>query len=242
MTRLKIGEVALLILSAMTSLIISSNSYSYASQSGIEFYSPNSLPGGLKFEDILSKWWIYWSAFPPSYLANWPQCVKGEVTIGHNQSLTFLGDLAGASQMNLNATHQNCQISHNTKLYLSVYDGECSTAEYPGESAPQLLKCAQGTNQVIKLMKVIVNGRDVSSNITRESSSNLYHVTFNPGNLFSLKPPEIGTFPAMGESYYLLFHPLPIGSYTIQVEVIRDDIPSGSVEHDLAHWDIKVVP
>jgi hypothetical protein len=91
-------------------------------------------------------------------------------------------------------------------------------------------------------MKVMVNGRDVSSNITKESSSHPYYVTFGPDNAWGLKPPAFGTFLAMGESYYLLFHPLPKGQYTIQVEVIRTDQPSGSVEHDVAHWDINVVP
>ncbi len=224
----------------MTTVVSSSTFQSYASDSGIRFYSPNSLPGGIKFEDILGPYWTSLSAQPPSYLTSWPQCVKEVATVSKNQSLTFLGELAWASQKNTNATQQKCQISLNSKLYLSVYDGECSKAEYPSYSVPQLLKCAQDSNQVIRLMKVMIDGRDVSSNITKESSSHPYYVTFEPGNAWGLSPPSIGTFQAMGESYYLLFYPLPRGQHTIQVEVIRTDQPSGTVEHDLAHWDINV--
>ncbi len=142
---------------------------------------------------------------------------------------------------NVNATHQACQISSSQLLYLSVYEGECSQGEFPGESIPQLLTFAQDSNKVIKLMQVKADGTDVSSNIVRESTSQPYMYTIRSSdNVFGIKLPCCGQ--ALDESYELLFKPLPIGHHTITVEVIRVPLQANQpVEHDLARWDIKVV-
>jgi hypothetical protein len=59
-------------------------------------------------------------------------------------------------------------------------------------------------------------------------------------NAFNLKIPCCGE--SMGEDYFLLFKPLPIGHHTITVEVIRVPLQANQpVEHDLAKWDINVV-
>ena len=48
---------------------------------------------------------------------------------------------------------------------------------------------------------------------------------------------------SMAENYYLFFKPLPAGDHTIELEVIRQPLQSNQpVEHDVAKWDIKVVP
>jgi hypothetical protein len=47
----------------------------------------------------------------------------------------------------------------------------------------------------------------------------------------------------MAENYYLLFKPLPVGDHTIELEVIRQPLQTNQpVEHDVAKWNIKVVP
>jgi hypothetical protein len=40
-----------------------------------------------------------------------------------------------------------------------------------------------------------------------------------------------------------MFKPLPVGGHTIEVEVIRQPVQVNQpVEHDVAKWNIKVVP
>jgi hypothetical protein len=47
----------------------------------------------------------------------------------------------------------------------------------------------------------------------------------------------------MAESYYLLFKPMPVEDHTIELEFIRVSLEANQpVEHDVAKWDIKVVP
>jgi hypothetical protein len=149
-----------------------------------------------------------------------------------------LRPLVGA---NVNATHQACQISSSQLLYLIVYGGECSQGEFPGESIPQLLTCAQDSNKIMKLMQVKVDGTDVSSNILRITTSAPFIWSLRSSdNAFNLKIPCCGE--SMGEDYFLLFKPLPIGHHTITVEVIRVPLQANQpVEHDLAKWDINVV-
>ena len=49
----------------------------YASPSGIDFYSPNSPPAGIKsLEPLIAKWWNWAMAIPNTIDKNWPQCLK----------------------------------------------------------------------------------------------------------------------------------------------------------------------
>jgi len=134
---------------------------------------------------------------------------------------------------------------------LTVYPGECSTGSKPHEgeypetkSTPDLLKCAQDANKEIKLMKVKVDGKDVSSNIIRQTTSKPFNYIVNSGNAYGWKAPIVGgNNTSMAENYYLFFKPLPVGDHTIQLEVIRKPPQSNQpIEHDVAKWDIKVVP
>jgi len=157
----------------LTSIIIIGSPLKLQSQSGIDFYSPNSPPAGMKsFEPLIAKWWDFRGNQPSRIGNTWPICLKADVTID-NRSIVFFGDPASAPAggANHNATHQACQISSSQLLYLSVYDGECSQGDSPGKSIPQLLTCAQDSNKIMKLMQVKVDGKDVSSNIVRESTT-----------------------------------------------------------------------
>jgi len=216
---------------------------SHASPPGIGYYTPSSPPAGIKsFEPVIAKWWDWRGNQPAKYANTWPSCFKSNVVIG-GQSLVFLGDPASAPAggSNVNATYQACQISPSQLLYLSVYEGECSQGENHLQTNAQLLACAQDSNKVIKLMKVMVDGTDVSSNIVRESTTTPYAFTIRSSdNWGGIKPPCCGM--AMDESHELFFKPLPKGDHTISVEVIRAPLePNQPVEHDLANWNIKVV-
>ena len=68
--RLDIRKIIFLTLLMTTILIITSSSPSknlYASPSGIDFYSPNSPPAGVKsLEPLIAKWWN-WEVDHPCY-------------------------------------------------------------------------------------------------------------------------------------------------------------------------------
>jgi hypothetical protein len=95
----------------------------------------------------------------------------------------------------------------------------------------------------MKLMQVKVDGKDVSSTIIRQSTSQPFIFTIPPINPYELKEPIVGKQNAMAESYYLFFKPMPVGDHKIELEVIRVPLEANQpVEHDVAKWDIKVVP
>jgi hypothetical protein len=254
--RLDIRKMIFLTLLMTTILIITSSSSSknlYASPSGIDFYSPNSPPAGVKsLEPLISKWWNWRVSIPSNTSTNWPECLKGDGgVIGNNQSVVFLGDPASAVEKNVNARNQKCEISSNQLLYLTVYSGECSTGskpnegEYPNTKSPAaLLECAQDANREMKLMQVKVDGQDVSSNIVRQTTSQPFNFIVPPDNAFEWKAPIVGgNNTSMAEHYYLLFKPLPVGDHAIELHVIRQPIQANQpVENDVAKWNIKVVP
>ena len=102
-----------------TILIITTNPSKnlYASPAGIDFYSPNSPPAGVKsLEPLIAKWWNWQIAIPSTIDKNW-QCLKGDGgIIGNNQSVVFLGDPATAVEKNVNARNQKCEISSSQLL------------------------------------------------------------------------------------------------------------------------------
>jgi hypothetical protein len=234
---------ALLLTLLLTTIIIIGSPLKLQAQSGIGYYSPGALPAGMKsFQSLIAKWWNDRYNQPGRIANTWPICLKTEVTVD-NRSVIFLGDPASApaASNNVNATHQTCQISSSQILYLHAYGGECSQGEFPGESIPQLLSCAQDSNKIIRLMQVKVDGMDVSSNILRETTSEPFILSeHTPDNWAGFKLPCCRE--AMAENYFLLFKPLPVGHHTITVEVVRVPLQANQpVEHDLAKWDINVV-
>ena len=246
------GIIFLTLLMTIIPIILGSPSKLYAIQSGIDFYSTNSPPAGVKsLEPLIARWWNWWTAIPSTTAANWPECIKGDGgTIGNNQSIVFVGDAAFAVEKNVNARNQKCEISSSQLLYLTVYAGECSTGskphegEYPDIKSPaDLLKCAIDSNKVIKLMQVKIDGQDVSSNIIRQTTSQPFNYIVPPDNAFELKAPIVGgNNTSMAENFYLFFKPLPVGDHTIEVEVIQQPLQANQpVEHVVAKWNIKVV-
>jgi hypothetical protein len=235
----------------MAIIILSNPSMLYATNS-VDFYSPNSPPAGIKsVEPLIAKWWNWWEAHPASIANNWPECIKGDGgTIGNNQSIVFLANSAFAVESNANSRNQKCEISSNQLLYLTVYPGECSTGskphegEFPDTKNPaDLLACAQDSNKVMKLMHVKVDGKDVSSNIVRQSTSKPFNFIVNPDNADDWKAPIVGgNNTSMAENYYLFFKPLPVGDHTIDLHVIRQPPAPQPIEDHIVKWTLKVVP
>ena len=205
-------------------------------------------------EPLIGKWWNWWENHPASVANNWPECLKGSGgNTGNGKSIVFTPNPASAVSANAGAKNQKCELSSNQLLYLTVYPGECSTGAIPEDGPSKspssitptdLLKCAKDSNMVIKLMKVKVDGQDVSSHIIRQSTSQPFKFFIPPENAVAYKtPPSGGNNTSMAENYYLFFKPLPVGQHTIELEVIRvPTVSTQPVEHPIAKWDIKVVP
>jgi hypothetical protein len=247
--RLGIRELMVASLLIMAMLFLNWPSKLNANPS-IDFYSLNSPPPGIKsLEPLIEKWWNWWVAHPQNIANNWPQCLKTDSSIGNNK-LVFTANPANAIPSNTNAREQKCEISASQLLYLTVYPGECSTGSKPGggempdtKNPADLLACAQDSNKVIRLMKVIVDGQDVSSHIIRQSTSSPFKFVIPPSNVADYKAPIIGNNTSMAENYYLFFKPMPVGDHKIELEVIRQPLQANQpVEHDVAKWDIKVKP
>src|SRR5262249_34843414 len=111
-------------------------------------------------------------------------------------------------------------------------------------SPADLLNCAQDSNKVMRLMQVKVDGKDVSPNIIRQTTSKPFKYIVPADNAFDFTAPIAGeNNTSMAESYYLFFKPLPVGDHTINVEVIRQPLQANQpVEHDIAKWNVKVTP
>lgn len=245
--------VLLASLLVIVTITLSSHSKVYASNS-VDFYSLNSPPPGIKsLETLIGNWWNWWEDHPTNMASNWPECFTGDGGVIDNHALVFTPNPAWAVESNPNATNQKCQISSHQLLYFTVYPGECSTifgsnppaGEFPDiKSVDGLLKCAQDVNKVIKKMQVKVDSQDVSSHIIRQTISQPFNFVIKPENADDWDAPIVGgNNTSMAENYYLFFKPLPVGDHQIELEVIRQPLQANQpVEHDVAKWDIKVVP
>ena len=249
--RLDIQILILLTFLMAAIIIVSSPLDSFATSSGISFYSPDSPPPGVKsLEPLMQKWWNWRTALTADTANNWPKCLKGNGgAIGNNQSVVFVGDPVAAVDKNVNARNQICEISPNQLLYLTVYAGECSTGSKPHEgefpetkNPTDLLACAKDSNLVMKLMQVKVDGKDVSSNIIRQTTTKPFNYIVPLVNAFDWQRPlASGNNTAMAENYYLFFKPMPIGDHSIELKVIKTPPRGNQPIQDLAaKWNFKV--
>jgi hypothetical protein len=254
--RLDIRIIISLTLLITAIIIINSSLDSYATSSRIDFYSPTSSPPGVKsLEPLIAKWWNWRTALNKDTADKWPQCLKGDGgTIGNKQSLVFVGDPVTAREggSNANARNQKCEISSSQLLYLTVYAGECSTGSKPHEgefpdmkNPADLLNCAIDSNKLMKLMQVKVDGKDVSSKIVHQTTSQPFNYIVPVENAFEWQAPIAGgNNTSMAENFYLFFKPMPIGDHTIELEVLKQPLtpPNQPPQHLVAKWDFKVVP
>jgi len=143
----------------------------------------------------------------------------------------------------VNARAQKCEIASNQLLYLTVYPAECSTGskphedEYPDTKSPaDLLKCAQDSNKVMKLMQVRVDGNDVSAKIIKESNSSPFNFVVPLDNAFDFKPL------LLEEIIHQWLKIIIYSSNLCQLDITRRLLQANQpVEHDVANWDINVV-
>ena len=84
----------------------------------------------------------------------------------------------------------------------------------------------------------------IYGNLIRQTTSQPFKFIIKPENADDWKAPIVGgNNTSMAENYYLLFKPLPVGDHTIELEVIRQPLQANQpVEHDVAKWNIKVIP
>jgi hypothetical protein len=96
----------------------------------------------------------------------------------------------------------------------------------------------------MKLVQVKVDGKDVSSNIIRQTTSQPFDYIAPQDNAFAYPAPiACGHNTSMAENSYLFLKPLPVGDHTIELQVIRQPLQANQpVEHDVGKWNIKVVP
>lgn len=248
-----VSPVIVLACFVLITVIITSSSNLYAISPGVDFYSIDSPPPGMhSLEPLIGKWWNWWENHPASVANNWPECLKGSGgNIGNGKSIVFTPNPASAVSANAGAKNQKCELSSNQLLYLTIYPGECSTGAIPEDGPSKspssitpndLLKCATDSNEVIKLMKVKVDGQDVSSHIIRQSTTQPFKFFIPQENAVAYKtPPSGGNNTSMAENYYLFFKPMPVGHHTIELEVIRvPNVSTQPVEHPIAKWDIDV--
>ena len=190
----------------------------------LEVYAPP--PRVKSLEPLIVKWWNWWLTVPADTATNWPQCIKGDVEhIGNNQSIVFFGNPAQAVDKNVNPRNQKCEISSNQLIYLTVYPGECSTGSKPHEgefpdtkNAAQILYANQQPNHSNSLCLRIML---------------LLFQHLSLAEIIHQWPRIIICFSKA----------LPVGDHMVELEVIRQPLQANQpVEHDVAKWNIKVVP
>ncbi len=234
----------LVLILVMPILVVPSPAISYAIQRTVDFYSIKSPPAGIdSLEALMAKWWNWWEDHPTQIAHNWPVCLKQNEMVG-NRSVVFLANPAYSDEKNTNARNQNCEISSNQILYLTLYPGECSAFEAKESSVSKLLECAIDSNRVIKLNQVKVDGKDVSSNIISQRTTRPFNFVIPSVNVDAAEPSTPGKVnPSMAENYYLFFKPLPAGHHTIEAELIRQPLQSNQpVEQHTTKWNVNVSP
>ncbi len=186
---------------------------------------PQSMPYGKSYSEWSTMWWEYAITTP---LAVSPFGYGMDPWIGQTGPVLLLGGtFTGVN------TIRNITVPPGTALFFPVMDLECSTIEAPpffGADPAGLLACAQAfADRMVAgefgTLFCKVDGVDVKNVTQYRFTTSLMHFILPASkannNIFGVDVKEGQEVWSMGDGFYLLLHPLPVGTHSLEFPGIK---------------------
>lgn len=172
-------------------------------------------PYGLTYGEWSARWW-QWVLSKP--VETNPLVDKtGELcAMDQEGPVWFLGGTWGFPKV-----ERNCIIPSGVSILFPVYNGECSTAEYPDKkSYAELRDCVIDSN--LKpgsqlLMNAKVDGNELKDLESYRIESKLFNVTLPKNNVFGITE---GMTPSVADGWFIMLEPLSTGAHTIEFKAL----------------------
>ena len=210
----------------------------------------NSNPYGLSYGEWSARQWQWVFSLP---VDAHPLFDTADCSEGNSGKVWFLGGTFAALELEpgvfLGEADRTCTIPSGTALFFPLINAECSEIEGNGSTEEELRECANFFADFIDPSSVFleINGEEVAGAEDLRVESPLF--TFGPlpdNNIlqaFGLDAPEGATSPAVGDGYFAMVKPLPVGTHELHFGG-RLDLTSvgGPVFIQDIRYTITVVP
>jgi hypothetical protein len=173
-------------------------------------YPPGAKPFGHSYGEWSALWWqqalaVSASRHPNPFDADAVPCNLG------TRKVNFLVGTTGGS------VSRTCTIRTGQAILLPLINGECSQIEGNGTTEAQLRACATGQADNFTALHASVDGRTIAGLSRFRFSSPLFRFRSVSDNPFGIPVTPPGQpSPAVADGYWVMLHPLPPGSHTIE--------------------------
>jgi hypothetical protein len=204
---------------------------------------PEAIIAGKTTVEWSVAWWQWATRLPATAHPLFDTAEAGE---GQSGPVWFLGGkFCATDNPNChpeNATRQ-ARIPQGKYVFFPILNGECSTVEGNGTTEAELRSCAQAMVDGMTNLACEVDGLALGGLEQGRLRSGLFTYTLaSHDNVWkavgSTNVPDGATTPAVGDGYYVMLDPLPIGLHTIR---FHGELPAYSFALDLT-YNIEVTP
>ena len=168
--------------------------------------------GGLTQGEWSAKWWQWVLELPadknPLTEATGERCANGQ-----GGPVWFLG---GVWALGTEQTTRHCTIPSGVGIFFPIFNGECSTAEYPQfKTYTELRDCVIDTNhEELLKMSASVDGKVLQDLKRYKVESPPFNVTLPKNHVLGAAPE--GLTPAYAIGWFVMLEPLAKGPHTIE--------------------------
>ena len=172
-------------------------------------------PYGLTYGDWSAKWW-QWVLSKPVEVNPLVDKTGEFCATDQEGPVWFLGGTWGFQEVD-----RNCTIPSGVSILFPVYNGECTTAEYPDKkSYSELRDCVidgnlKPGNQL--LMQAKVDGNNLNELESYRVESKLFNVTLPKNNVFGVTE---GMTPGVADGWFIMLEPLSKGAHTVEFKAV----------------------
>jgi hypothetical protein len=170
-------------------------------------YGPNSAPFGIPYKNWLAKWWQWTISIPAS---QHPRENYTDAKCASNQAgpVWFLADQLGGRE------ERTCTIPAGKAVLIPILTGECAN-NIPGIKNDQdLRRCAMEGDEY-GVIEATVDGVKIKDLEKYRAQSDFFNITHVKDNLYE---PDVGTFRAMADGFYVFLEPLPPGKHDVDLK------------------------
>jgi hypothetical protein len=171
-----------------------------------QVFATDSKPYGLTYSEWTGKWWQWAYSVPknvnPSYDDSGRYCSEGQ-----NGPVWFL---TGSYKHKVD---RYCNIPADKSVLFTIFNSECSFAEFPNLKTEQdLRKCAKEMQDSVIQVQTIVDGVNVKGLDKYRIQSQLFNFTLGRNNILGL---PVLTTQAVSAGNWVFLKKLPVGNHVI---------------------------
>jgi len=180
---------------------------------------PSSAPYGETYGEWSAKQWQWVYSLPVN---DHPLFDTADCSTGQSGRVWFLGGtfttVSPEPGVVIGTATRDCTVPVGTALFFPVIDAECATAERNGTTDAELRACAQDIIDHAIDLSIEIDGVAVQNLAAFRVQSPLF--TWGPlpeNNVFQdpVNFPPGTTSPSVSDGYFVMVHPLSVGSHTI---------------------------